>query len=87
MTVQQDKNYVSKVDPAIVDAFLKTFGKPPVANQAALKESQSRRPAGNTGAPLQTTMSQDMPLAPTTYGFADKAATAAWFEKAQDTPV
>jgi len=32
-------------------------------------------------------MAQDMPLAPATYGFADKAAVDQWFEKAFDTPV
>ncbi len=87
--VQQNKDYVSKVDPAIVATFLKTFGKPPVANRAAYQEASSIHPAGFPAGhgPMQPTMAQEMPLVPATYGFADKNAVDAWFEKAFDTPV
>ncbi len=93
----QDKDYVSKVDPAVVAAFLKRFGTPPVANRDAYNATESRHPDGYTAAavtrgrhtavpPIPVTIGQDMPLAPATYGFADKAAVDAWFELAFDTP-
>ena len=96
--VRQDKDYVSRVDPAVVAAFLKRFGKPPVANRDAYNMTQSRHPDGysapavtigrHTGVPpIPVMICQDMPLAPTVYGFADKAAVDQWFELAFDTPV
>lgn len=96
--VRQDNAYVSRVDPAVVAAFAKQFGKPPVANRDAFNATISRHPAGysapavtvgkHTGVPpMAVTMSQDMPLAPALYGFANKAEVDQWFEKAFDTPV
>jgi hypothetical protein len=95
--VLQDKDYVSKVDPAVVAAFLKRFGSPPVANRDAYNATQSRHPDGysapvvtmglHTGVPPMTYLiGQDMPLAPATYGFADRNAVNQWFERAFDTP-
>jgi len=82
--VRQDANYVSKIDPARVAAFLAQFGKPPVANRAAYNASQAYP---HPRKPTDHSISQDMPLAPTVYGFADRNAVDGWFEKAFDTPV
>ena len=86
--VQQDQAYVSVIPQPVVDAFLKEFGKPPVANKAALAAAQ-KKPAKDPAVPenKRISISQDMPLAPATYGFADKAAVQDWFQKAFDTPV
>ena len=86
--VKQDKDYVSKVDPSIVNNFLTKFGKPPVANRAAYQAATSIHPDGfaRGQGPIKTTIAQDMPLAPTVYGFADKNAVDQWFELAFDTP-
>lgn len=74
--VQQDKDYVSKVDPAVVAAFLKEFGTPPTASKAAYQAIIAHR--------HPVTIAQDMPLAPTVYGFADRASVDGWLERALD---
>lgn len=88
--VRQDADYVSRADPADVAAFLAKFGKPPVANRDAYNATEAR-PSSSKGKPHSSTafvsICQDMPLAPTLYGFADKNAVDGWFEKAFDTPV
>ena len=81
--VRQDSDYVSVIDSARVDAFLKQFGKPPIANRAAY-DVASAFPHPRT--PESKSIAQDMPLAPAVYGFADKQAVDGWFEKALDTP-
>lgn len=86
---KQDKDYVSKVDPAVVTAFLNTYGKPPTASKTAYRQTISRHPDGWSGGkrePIPVTIGQDMQLAPTTYGFADRGAVDNWLEQALDSP-
>lgn len=76
--VKQDSDYVSRVDPSVVESFLQEFGKPPTPSKAAYKATIAHR--------QPVTIGQDMPLAPATYGFADKNAVDNWLEQALDSP-
>lgn len=69
--VQQDANYVSNVTDADVAAF-KALTSPRAQYLWTIKPR-----VGKNG--RQVLGSQDMVLAPTLYGFKDKAAVQAWF--------
>jgi len=84
--VRQDKDYVSVIQQADVDAFLSAHGKPPTPSQAAYQAVIAHRTSTTESGGKRTTIGQDMPLAPTRYGFADRQAVDAWLELALDSP-
>lgn len=73
---QQDKDYISNVTQADFDAFEAIPDQTHEKYVASIKHHK-----GVNGKDVQIT--GDMALAPTRYGFADKAAAQAWIDASE----